>query len=134
MVVAVGLTLVDPLATGDVNVPGVMAILVAPVVCQLSVLPVPELMLVGVAVKEVIASVESASEDEFDCITELQLASPTQANRISPSPEARSAQELSPTLKNEPAECMRSPWVVLDDIIVATLRPLQSVFQAPGMT
>ena len=53
MVVAVGLTLVEPLADVDVNVPGVMAMLVAPVVAQLSVLLEPEVMLVGLAVKEV---------------------------------------------------------------------------------
>jgi hypothetical protein len=52
VVVAVGLTLVEPLANVDVNVPGVMAILVAPVVSQLSVLLEPEVMLVGLAVNE----------------------------------------------------------------------------------
>ena len=52
--VAVGLTFVDPLADEEVNVPGVMAILVAPVVAQLSVLLDPEVMLVGLAVKELI--------------------------------------------------------------------------------
>jgi hypothetical protein len=54
VVVAVGLTLVDPLPDVDVKVPGVMAILVAPVVTQLSVLLEPELMLVGLAVNELI--------------------------------------------------------------------------------
>ena len=54
MVVAVGLTLVEPLADVDVNVPGVMARLVAPVVAQLSVLLEPEVILVGLAVKELI--------------------------------------------------------------------------------
>ncbi len=38
----------------DVNVPGVMAILVAPLVDQLSVVLEPEMMLVGLAVKELI--------------------------------------------------------------------------------
>jgi hypothetical protein len=52
VVVAVGLTLVEPLADADVNVPGVMAMLVAPVVAQLRVLLEPELMVVGLAVKE----------------------------------------------------------------------------------
>ena len=47
-----GLTLVEPLADVEVNVPGVMAILVAPVVTQLSVLLEPEVILVGLAVKE----------------------------------------------------------------------------------
>jgi len=52
VVVAAGLTLVVPLADVDVNVPGVMAILVVPVVAQLSMLLEPELMLAGLAVKE----------------------------------------------------------------------------------
>ena len=47
-----GLTLVEPLADVDVKVPGVMAMLVAPVVVQLSVLLEPELILVGLAVNE----------------------------------------------------------------------------------
>jgi len=51
---AVGLTLVEPLADADVNVPGAMAILAAPIVAQLSVLLEPEVMLMGLAVKELI--------------------------------------------------------------------------------
>jgi hypothetical protein len=54
VVVAVGLTLSEPLAEVDVNVPGVMAILVAPFVAQLSVLLEPEVILVELAVKELI--------------------------------------------------------------------------------
>ena len=54
MVVAVGLMFVEPLADVDVNVPGVMARLVAPVVAQLNVLLEPEVILVGLAVKELI--------------------------------------------------------------------------------
>jgi hypothetical protein len=52
VVVAVGLTVVEPLAAAEVNVPGVMAMVVAPVTVQLNVLLDPELMLVGFAVKE----------------------------------------------------------------------------------
>src|SRR5580704_3886595 len=52
VVVAVGLTLVEPLADVDVKAPGVIAMLVASVVAQLSVLLEPEVMLVGLAVKE----------------------------------------------------------------------------------
>ena len=52
IVVTVGSTLVDPLADVEVNVPGVMAMLAAPVVAQLSMLLEPELMLTGLAVKE----------------------------------------------------------------------------------
>jgi hypothetical protein len=54
VVVVVGLTLFEPLADVDVKVPGVMAMLVAPLVDQLRVLLEPELMLVGLAVKELI--------------------------------------------------------------------------------
>jgi hypothetical protein len=52
VVVAVGLTLVEPLAAVEVKVPGVMAIVVAPLVTQLRVLLEPDVMLVGLAVKE----------------------------------------------------------------------------------
>ena len=52
VVVAVGLTLVEPLAEVDVKVPGVMATLVAPVVSQLSVLLAPKVILVGLAANE----------------------------------------------------------------------------------
>ena len=44
----------EPLDDVDVNVPGVMAMVVAPVVSQLSMLLEPELMLVGLAVNELI--------------------------------------------------------------------------------
>jgi hypothetical protein len=54
VVVAVGCTLVEPLADVDVNVPGVMAILVAPLVTQLNMLLEPDAMMVGLAVKELI--------------------------------------------------------------------------------
>jgi hypothetical protein len=43
---------VEPLAEVDVNVPGVMAMLTAPVVVQASVLLEPALMLAGLAAKE----------------------------------------------------------------------------------
>jgi hypothetical protein len=55
VVVAVGLTLVEPLADVEVNVPGVMARLLAPVVTQLSVLLEPEVILEGLALKELIS-------------------------------------------------------------------------------
>jgi hypothetical protein len=60
VVVAVGLTLVEPLAEVAVNVPGVMATFVAPEVAQLSVVLEPELMLVGLAVNELIAGLLGA--------------------------------------------------------------------------
>ena len=54
MVVAFGLTLVEPLADVEVNVPGVMARLVAPLVAQLNLLLAAEVILEGLAVKELI--------------------------------------------------------------------------------
>ena len=48
-----GLTLVEPLANVDVKVPGVMAMLAAPVVTQLSTLAEPKETALGVAVKDV---------------------------------------------------------------------------------
>jgi hypothetical protein len=60
----VGLTSVEPLADVDVNDPGVIAMLVAPVVTQLSVLLEPALTLVGFAVKEVIVGLTDAAVTE----------------------------------------------------------------------
>jgi len=54
VVVAVGLTLVDPVADAEVNVPGVIARLFAPVVTQFSVLLEREVIVLGLAVKELI--------------------------------------------------------------------------------
>lgn len=60
MVVAAGLTLVEPLADVELNDPGAMAILVAPVVAQLSELLDPNVMVVGFAVKELIVGLPGA--------------------------------------------------------------------------
>lgn len=114
MVVAVGLMLVEPLADGDVNVPGAMAILVAPAAVQLSVLLVPEIMLVGSAVKEVIVGTEPFPEGGLDEGIDPQPASPAQANRMRTSeqrfdPEESSPRELHLFLQNELLECMRNP-------------------------
>ena len=59
VVVAPGLTLVEPLADVEVKVPGVMARFAAPVVVQLSVLLAPVVILVGFAVKDSIAGLPS---------------------------------------------------------------------------
>lgn len=64
----------EPLADVDVKFPGEMAMLVAPVVVQLSVLLEPETTMVGFAVKEVIASGGGSGL--------TQPASPIQTNRI----------------------------------------------------
>jgi len=60
VVVAVGLTFVEPLADVEVKVPGAMARLVAPVDTQLSVLLEPEVIPVGLAVKELIVGLLDA--------------------------------------------------------------------------
>jgi hypothetical protein len=119
MVVAVGLMLVEPVADLDVNVPGVMAILVAPVAAQLSVLVEPEFMLAGSAVNEVIAGTEPFPEDELDEV-EPQPASPIDANRMRTSARRSSPEELSPLqlslfLQNELFESMRNPLVAVGD-------------------
>ena len=105
--------LVEPLADADVNVPGVMAILVAPAAAQLSVLLVPEFTLVGSAVKEVIVGTEPFPGGELDEV-EPQSTSPTQANRMRTSAQRSSPEELSPRdlslfLQNELVESMRNP-------------------------
>jgi len=98
--------LVEPLVEAEVNVPGVMAILVAPAAAQLSVLVVPELMLDGLATKDAIVGKVPFSEDELDEIPEPQLARPTQANRMrareqSVSPEEARLQGVSLFLLSE---------------------------------
>jgi len=60
VVVAVGLNVVEPVADADVNVPGVMVILVAPLVDQFSVVLAPELMFVAAAIKELNVGAEPA--------------------------------------------------------------------------
>jgi hypothetical protein len=73
--------LAEPLADVDVNVPGVMAILVAPVVAQLNVLPAPGFTLVGFAANEVIVGIEVFPEGELEELDNPQFTRPTQANK-----------------------------------------------------
>jgi hypothetical protein len=114
VVVAVGLMLVEPLANDEVKVPGVMAILVAPVAAQLSVLLAPEFMLVGSAVKEVIDGMEPFPEDPLDAVDAPQPASPAQAKRMRTSEQRASPEEFSPREvrvfpQNEFVESMHKP-------------------------
>jgi hypothetical protein len=107
--------LVEPLADVDVNVPGVVAILVASSAVQLSVLFAPEFMPVGLAVKEVIVGTAPFSGGGLD---EPQPASPTQANKMRASAQRFSPEEFSPGelrlfLKQELVESMRNPWLPL---------------------
>ena len=82
MVVAAGLTFVEPLADAEVNVPGVMAMPVAPHAAQLSVLLLPELMLIGSASNEEIVGAASVPGGEPDEVVEPQPAKTAQAVRI----------------------------------------------------
>jgi hypothetical protein len=108
---------VEPVAAVDVNVPGVMAIVVAPVDVQLRVLLAPEFMLVGFAVKELMAGTESFPVGEV----EPQPINATPANRtMAITASARrcvlgslSSKEGSLSVLNEVAESMNA-LVALD--------------------
>jgi hypothetical protein len=63
VVVAVGFTLVEPLALLDVNDPGPIAMLVASLVVQFRVLLEPALILAGFALKELIVGLLAAFTD-----------------------------------------------------------------------
>jgi hypothetical protein len=79
VVVAVGLTLVEPLADVEVNVPGVMAILVAPLVAQLSVLLEPEVIVVGLAANALIVGLLAA----FTLTSCVELTEPAASVAVS---------------------------------------------------
>jgi hypothetical protein len=72
VVVAVGLTPVEPLADVEVNVPGVMAIFVASVVAQLSVLLDPAVIVEGLAVNELIVGLPAV----FTLTVSVDVAEP----------------------------------------------------------
>jgi hypothetical protein len=115
VVVAAGLTLADPLADMEVNVPGVMAILIAPVLVQLRVLLAPEFMVVGFAAKDVIAGTAPFSGDEPD--EPPQPANPAQANRVRKSaqrdsPDKQSRRELEVFLQSA-VESMYAPCIAV---------------------
>ena len=112
--VAVGLTLVEPLPDVDANVPGVMAMLVAPVVAQVTVLLAPEFMIVGFAVKDVTVGAEPLPEDEPEELAKPQPAKPARTNRVRISAQSSSQGELRPRernsfLQNELEESIGSP-------------------------
>jgi hypothetical protein len=96
VVVAVGLTLIEPLADVEVNVPGVIAMLVVPAADQLSVLLEPEFMLVGFAVKDVIVGTEPFPDGAFDEYPEAQPKRPAHAAKARMSAYCSNAEEISP--------------------------------------
>jgi hypothetical protein len=87
-VVVAGITFVDPFADAEVNVPGVMAIVEAPLVDQASMLLAPELIPEGLAVKEAIAGIVPLSGAGLD---EPQPEKPAHTNRM-----RAAAQSLGP--------------------------------------
>lgn len=94
MVVVVGLTLVEPAAEVDVKFPGVMEMLVAPIVAQLSVLLAPEFMVVGFAAKDVIVGTDPFPGDDFDEVGEEQLDRPAHRNTVRTSAQRFRREEL----------------------------------------
>jgi len=80
-VVAVGLKLVEPLALVEVNVPGVMAIVVAPDVAQLSVTLPPEVIVFALAVKELMAGAVPVPFEPEGELTPAQPPSAAQPKR-----------------------------------------------------
>jgi hypothetical protein len=66
----------------DVNAPGAMVMLVAPLVIQINVLLEPQIMLSAWAANELIVGVELFPEEKIDDVNELQPASKAQKNRI----------------------------------------------------
>jgi hypothetical protein len=111
VVVDAGLIFVDPLAAVDVNVPGVMAIVVAPVAVQLRVLLDPEFTVVGLAAKEVIVGWEPFPEDE---LAAPQFTNEMDASTMSASvprfkPEALCLLEPNRFERDELSEVIRNP-------------------------
>ncbi len=120
VVVAAGLTFVEPLEAVDVNVPGVMAMAVAPVTDQLSVLLEPEFMLAGTAAKEAICGMEPFAEaGKLADAPEVQLASTAQENRARASAANRSR-------PGEP--CTREPGLLLRNGIGKSMGDPSSCF------
>ena len=77
-----GLTLVEPLANVVVKLPGVMAMVVAPFVDQLSLLLEPAFTVVGFAANEEIVGAEPLPGGGFTEDMREQLVSPRLASRI----------------------------------------------------
>ena len=104
---AVGLTLVDPLAAVEVNPPGEIEIVVAPLADQLSVLLAPELMLAGLAAKEVIVGA-----DPFPWLVFVEPVAPAQPSR--PADAARASANAKPTHPEEMAPRGPTPLLPKD--------------------
>jgi hypothetical protein len=97
VVVAVGLTLTEPLAEPELNPPGEIEIVAAPLVVQLSVQLAPEFMLVGFAAKDPIEGLESVPVGEFgELAVPAQFVRPTQTARMRTKAQTRGLEERRP--------------------------------------
>ena len=111
-----GLTLVEPLAAVEVKDPGESFTVVAPVAAQLSLLLEPELMLVGLARKELMVGAEPLPV-EGDEPTDAQPAKPMQtAAAKSRAKTGRSPRQSCVIPVNELGESMGSSSVAIDEI------------------
>jgi hypothetical protein len=134
VVVDVGLTLVEPFADTEVNVPGVTATLAAPVVTQLSVLPEPDLMLAGLAVKDVTAGAEPVCGLVVDgsglLVEPPQPVAPADTKRARAAARSPSPVRTELTffrLAVEVGERKRNPLGAIRFIVIARLGPSQVV-------
>jgi hypothetical protein len=91
VVVADGLTLVEPLGDVELKLPGEIWMLVAPVADQLSVVLAPEWMLAGLAAKEEIAGAEPLPGGVLEEPTVAQPATKIKRQRAD---KLRTMQEL----------------------------------------
>jgi hypothetical protein len=116
-VVAVVFTVNVPLGEMDWNVPGVMAMLLAPVVAQFSLAEAPVIMLAGTAVKELMVGLDAAkhaaelatameTRSVIDTVTlarwhtarRIRVVTEEEMERIVPFPRIPEVQSSGPTL------------------------------------
>jgi len=122
VVVAAGLTLIEPLAAVDVNVPGAIAMLVAPETDQLRVLLDPEAMPEGLAAKEPICGAEFCCGGVVCEVAEpAQPARATQQTSAQTSTQTANARETAPRepglpLRNGAGEFMAPPFVLASPV------------------
>jgi hypothetical protein len=115
IVVAVGLTIVEPLADAELNPPGEIEIVVAPLAAQLSVLLAPELMLAGLAPKDVIVGADPFPWFVLvEPVVPAQPAMPAQATRATASGKTTQPEEMplrgpTPLLPKDLGPSMRIP-------------------------
>jgi hypothetical protein len=118
VVVAVGLTFVEPLAEAELNPAGEIEIVAAPLVAQLSELLEPAFMLVGFAVKDVIEGVVPVPAVFGELVAPPQLVRQTPASRMRISaqrsgPEERCRREPTLLLIKGLRECKRNPVIAI---------------------